>query len=172
MVRAAAAEGLSVHPELTTCLKLGLRDTNESVIRATCESIGRLGLKGLKSELEKLTRPSSHVQFVGKPYARCDDSERPNRRVIIENHLQHGGMVELTLEAISASTRLVDLDLHQVTSELKITTYSRSRDPLGLQPRPGATRAILAANSIKDQCTAATTAARTIRETSPHEETG
>ena len=54
MVRAAAAEGLSVHPEPRTFLKLGLRDTNESVIRATCESIGRLGLKGLKSELEKI----------------------------------------------------------------------------------------------------------------------
>ena len=49
-------------------------------------------------------------------------------------------MVELTLEAISAlDARLVDLDLHQ---QLRTQNhhYSRSRDPLGLQPRPGATR--------------------------------
>ena len=116
MVRAAAAEGLSVHPELTTCLKLGLRDTNESVIRATCESIGRLGLKGLKSELEKIALSPKLARPVRGEALRTlrRFGETSIAKAIIENHLQHGGMVELTLEAISAlDARLVDLDLHQ-----------------------------------------------------------
>ncbi|MBV71180.1 MAG: hypothetical protein CMH52_07490 [Myxococcales bacterium] len=116
LVRAAAAEGLAVHPDLAPCLLGGLADPSEQVQAAAIDSIGKLAYTPAKKALQKIAlSPRKSRQLRGDALiALSRIGMHDVAKAIVDTHLKHGGIVELTISALHALDReVIRTKLHE-----------------------------------------------------------
>ncbi|MEE2756744.1 MAG: HEAT repeat domain-containing protein [Myxococcota bacterium] len=103
-VRAAAAEGIAVHPDLAPCLLGGTQDASDRVQAAAIDSIGKLAYAPAKHILKKIAlSPKKSRKLRGEALIALSRMGMHDiSKAIIDNHLKHGGIIELTVSALHA----------------------------------------------------------------------